>query len=170
MAEARGRLGGQRPARGWWETGALVLVPFGALIPPPPIGWAAGVIMLWRSPVWTTREKLIGTFVLPGGVGVAFGYLFYIPTEVGLPEWSLFVMLYLMPIASAIYLRRKLAARSPSQVPTVVLFVAGFLADAAFFLGLIGLGIFGLGVLLLALIATVPDLIRRRSVQARLVT
>jgi hypothetical protein len=25
-------------------------------------------VFLWRSPTWTDREKLIGTFALPGGI------------------------------------------------------------------------------------------------------
>ena len=49
-----------QPARfaGLLEIGALVLTP---------LLWPAGVILLWASPAWTTREKLIGTLVPPGG-------------------------------------------------------------------------------------------------------
>jgi uncharacterized membrane protein len=33
--------------------------------------WPAGVVLLWISDVWTTRDKLIGTLVPPGGyVGI----------------------------------------------------------------------------------------------------
>ena len=32
-----------------------------------PLFWPVGVILLWISGSWTTREKLIGTFVPPGG-------------------------------------------------------------------------------------------------------
>jgi hypothetical protein len=37
-----------------------------------PLIWPAGVILLWLSPAWNTRDKLIGTLVPPGG------YLFLI--------------------------------------------------------------------------------------------
>lgn len=32
------------------------------------LGWVLGVILLWASRVWSTREKLIGTFLVPGGL------------------------------------------------------------------------------------------------------
>ena len=33
----------------------------------PIVGWVIGVVLLWRSDVWTRNDKLIGTLVLPGG-------------------------------------------------------------------------------------------------------
>jgi hypothetical protein len=36
------------------------------------IGWFAGLVLLWVSQAWTTREKLVGTFVIPGGLLLAF--------------------------------------------------------------------------------------------------
>ena len=32
------------------------------------IGWIAGVVLLWNSSIWTLRDKLIGTLVVPGGL------------------------------------------------------------------------------------------------------
>jgi hypothetical protein len=32
------------------------------------VGWVVGVVLLWRSRAWTTKDKLIGTLVLPGGL------------------------------------------------------------------------------------------------------
>ncbi|MGH7761155.1 MAG: HAAS signaling domain-containing protein [Candidatus Dormibacteraceae bacterium] len=32
-----------------------------------PLIWPVGVILLWASPAWRTRDKLIGTLVPPGG-------------------------------------------------------------------------------------------------------
>lgn len=32
------------------------------------LGWVAGVILLWSSRAWNTRDKLIGTLVVPGGL------------------------------------------------------------------------------------------------------
>ena len=35
------------------------------------VGWVAGAIMLWSSRAWSTRDKLIGTLVVPGGLATA---------------------------------------------------------------------------------------------------
>lgn len=56
----------QQRRGGWIEGLALVLLPLGGLVIPV-IGWFAGVVLLWASNAWTTREKLVGTFVIPGG-------------------------------------------------------------------------------------------------------
>ena len=32
------------------------------------VGWPAGALLLWTSPVWRIRNKLIGTLMLPGGL------------------------------------------------------------------------------------------------------
>ncbi|ADB50399.1 HAAS signaling domain-containing protein [Conexibacter woesei] len=55
-----------RAAYGWAERITLFLLPVGGLLIPL-IGWFAGVVLLWTSDAWTTKDKLIGTFVLPGG-------------------------------------------------------------------------------------------------------
>jgi hypothetical protein len=60
-AAARGNLDGpaRPPSRiGAIEIGAVVLTPF---------LWPVGVILLWISSAWNTRDKLIGTLVPPGG-------------------------------------------------------------------------------------------------------
>ena len=44
------------------------------------IGWILGLILLWASPRWTVREKLVGTFVLPGGLGLIV-WLITVPTS-----------------------------------------------------------------------------------------
>ena len=33
-----------------------------------PLLWPLGVLLLWLSPVWSRRDKLIGSLVLPGGL------------------------------------------------------------------------------------------------------
>jgi hypothetical protein len=35
------------------------------------VGWLVGVVLLWSSTVWTLRDKLIGTLVIPGGLATA---------------------------------------------------------------------------------------------------
>jgi Protein of unknown function (DUF1700) len=36
------------------------------------VGWFVGLVLLWVSQAWTVREKLVGTFVVPGGLVLAF--------------------------------------------------------------------------------------------------
>jgi hypothetical protein len=48
------------------DAAGLALLPFGALA--FGVGWLVGVVLLWTSDRWTTREKLLGTLVWPGGV------------------------------------------------------------------------------------------------------
>jgi uncharacterized membrane protein len=67
--EARRRSGIPTAKFGKREIAALILIPIGGLgygIP-----WFLGVILLWTSYAWTTREKLIGTVVPPFGLGFA---------------------------------------------------------------------------------------------------
>jgi hypothetical protein len=45
------------------------------------VGWLAGVALLWLSPTWRLREKLLGTFVWP------FGYLGVLLVG-GLATWT----------------------------------------------------------------------------------
>ena len=49
------------------EVAALILLNLGGLIVPV-VGWFVGVALLWASPRWTRGDKLIGTFVPPGGL------------------------------------------------------------------------------------------------------
>jgi uncharacterized membrane protein len=37
------------------------------------VGWFVGLVLLWASEAWTTRDKLIGTFVVPGGLLLSLG-------------------------------------------------------------------------------------------------
>ena len=52
--------------RGTREWVAIFLLLFGFIA--AGIGWVIGVVLLWSSRAWTTRDKLIGTLVLPGGL------------------------------------------------------------------------------------------------------
>lgn len=55
------------PGRGMLQAGAVVLLLLlgGFLIG---LGWLAGVALLWASPRWDTRDKLLGTLIWPGGL------------------------------------------------------------------------------------------------------
>jgi uncharacterized membrane protein len=52
-----------------WDVVALILLLIGGVIFPV-VGWIIGVVILWASATWTTREKLIGTLVVPFGLGL----------------------------------------------------------------------------------------------------
>jgi hypothetical protein len=54
--------------RGFQVWAAIVLVLGGGFILPV-LGWLLGIVLLWTSTAWTKREKLIGTLVIPGGLG-----------------------------------------------------------------------------------------------------
>ena len=68
-AEARERFGVEPRRPGFLDIAALVLVLVGGLILPV-VGWFVGVALLWASAVWTTRDKLVGTLVVPGGLAL----------------------------------------------------------------------------------------------------
>lgn len=57
----------RRPGRGRLQAGAVVLLLLigGFLIG---LGWLAGAALLWASPRWDTRDKLLGTLIWPGGL------------------------------------------------------------------------------------------------------
>jgi hypothetical protein len=55
--------------RGPREWAAIILLLFGGFI--FGFGWFAGLILLWSSRAWTTRDKWIGTLVVPGGLAAS---------------------------------------------------------------------------------------------------
>lgn len=59
---------GQRPndQRRRSERAAVMLLPLGGFA--LGVGWLVGVALLWRSRLWSTREKLLGTLIVPGGI------------------------------------------------------------------------------------------------------
>ncbi|MFI0230809.1 hypothetical protein [Streptomyces sp. NPDC017086] len=49
-----------------WEPLVIVLlVEVGAFL--FAVGWLTGILMLWTSRQWCTRDKIVGTFLVPGG-------------------------------------------------------------------------------------------------------
>ena len=58
-----------RNRRGTREWAAIILLLLGGFI--LGVGWFAGLILLWTSRAWTTREKWIGTLVIPGGLATS---------------------------------------------------------------------------------------------------
>jgi hypothetical protein len=114
--------------RGTREWAAVFLLLFGFIA--AGVGWVVGVILLWRSRAWTTRDKLIGTLVLPGGLlltapllllalgrprkvicihyGASVAHCTHGPSS-GLSTLGsiALVLLALTPIATAVYLARR---------------------------------------------------------------
>jgi len=57
-----------QPSRlGALEIAAVLFLLLGGIVIPF-LGWAVGVVLLWLSPRWTARDKLLGTLVWPGGL------------------------------------------------------------------------------------------------------
>jgi hypothetical protein len=114
---------------GWLEVAALVLLPIGGIVVPV-LGWFVGVALLWTSPRWSVRDKLLGTLVVPGGLALPLALGLFAtstqscvttpvpassdtPTSVctgGPPGWLqvlgpvALVLLLLAPLASVTYL------------------------------------------------------------------
>jgi hypothetical protein len=123
---------------GWLEVAALVLLPIGGILVPV-LGWFVGVALLWSSPRWSVRDKLLGTLVVPGGLALPLALGLFAtstqscvttpvpassdtPTSVctgGPPGWLqvlgpvALVLLLLAPLASVTYLGVRLR-RQPS--------------------------------------------------------
>ena len=111
---------------------AVILLPIGGVILPV-LGWFIGVVLLWTSDRWTTRDKIIGTFVWPGGylLPLAFGLFagqvctsdpstgvescsgWSMPAWLGVP---VSIVLFLAPLAVVGYLITR-ARRSPVAGP-----------------------------------------------------
>jgi hypothetical protein len=119
--------------RGTGEWAAIVLLLLGGFI--FAVGWIVGLVLLWSSRAWTTRDKWIGTLVIPGGLatGVLVGLIATgaatkkicrvtaggIPhcTSVGHSAPSVlgvaaFALLVLAPIATSLYLARRATSSS----------------------------------------------------------
>lgn len=53
-----------------WDPWAPWLIIFGPVA--SGLGWVAGILILWSSPTWSQRDKLIATFVSPAGLVALF--------------------------------------------------------------------------------------------------
>jgi hypothetical protein len=133
-ADARERFGITPRRAGRGEVAALVLLLVGGFV--FVVGWIVGVVLLWASDVWTSRDKIIGTLVLPGGlvlplylaVGVGYSRSCVASGSSGGPTVTtcsggpstlahagliaLFVVLVLAPFASTLYLAWRMRTRS----------------------------------------------------------
>jgi uncharacterized membrane protein len=62
----QGEPGTSHASRGLEVAAIIFLLPGSLLL--PVVGWLVGVVLLWASSIWTTKDKLIGTLVVPGGL------------------------------------------------------------------------------------------------------
>lgn len=124
-ADARERFGVSERA-GTREVAAVALVLLGGLFVPV-LGWLFGVALLWGSPVWTRRDKLIGTLLIPGGLSVAPWALIFLidigpscagdgcpPDTTSISDILVAVLVYaaiLIPFAVSVYLSVRLRGR-----------------------------------------------------------
>ncbi|MBV9820177.1 MAG: hypothetical protein JOZ07_17750 [Solirubrobacterales bacterium] len=65
----RSAVGGSADRRRWRERAAVILLVLGGFA--AGVGWLVGLVLLWRSRLWTTRDKVIGTLIVPGGIATA---------------------------------------------------------------------------------------------------
>lgn len=117
--------------RGTREWAAIILLLFGGFL--VGVGWFVGLILLWSSRAWNTRDKWIGTLVVPGGLATTAlvgRFLLGTPTETkcrgiagalqctSAPGPSIvspvlgvavLALLVLAPIVTSIYLSRRAA-------------------------------------------------------------
>ena len=72
------------PGSGRWDAWAPWPIIFGFIA--SGLGWIAGVVILWTSPTWSQRDKLIATFVpLAGLVALFFGLVAALRAAAGCP-------------------------------------------------------------------------------------
>jgi hypothetical protein len=122
--EAREGFGIAKPKAGALEGIAIALLLVGGIIIPA-VGWVIGAVFLWVSGAWTLRDKLIGTFVLPGGLAFPAFLVLFAPTactsvtepdgielstcstEPLSSELVLMIVVTLLPVFTAVYLARR---------------------------------------------------------------
>jgi hypothetical protein len=67
-----------------WDAWAPWLIIFGPVA--SGLGWIAGIMILWASPTWSQRDKLIATVVSPAGlVALFFGLVAALSAAAGCP-------------------------------------------------------------------------------------
>jgi hypothetical protein len=134
-AEARERFEIRPATRAWTDVAAIILLLIGGFTV---VGWFVGVVLLWISKVWTTRDKILGTLVLPGGLAGALGIVLALgsagctvsgpvggPLRSCVPSSSplagplgpiVAVLVLVAPVVTAMYLGRRLSSAPAARV------------------------------------------------------
>ena len=77
------------------------------------VGWFVGLVILWSSPIWRTRDKVLGTLLIPGGLpyGLLIA-LFGLPVVNWNPAppvgWAILAIVLLGPLYTAGHLTWRL--------------------------------------------------------------
>jgi hypothetical protein len=93
------------------EWSIITLVAIGAFF--VGIGWVVGVVLLWRSRVWSVTDKLIGTLLWPGGLVTGLVFALVLAQAGGLLI-VVAIVAVLVPAASALHLYRRAKQSSSS--------------------------------------------------------
>jgi hypothetical protein len=131
-ADARARFDLEPKKAGATEIWALIMLSIGSVVFPI-FGWIVGVALLWSAGVWTRAEKLIGTLVVPGGLGLPAFLLVVAPGSIRECEtvngsescsggWSTlgevaWFALVAIEVASLVYLAMRMRRRSAAARP-----------------------------------------------------
>ena len=111
--------------RGTHEWAAIFLLLFGGFL--FFFGWIAGLVLLWSSRAWNTRDKLIGTLIVPGGLATVLPLMLMVgsvqecttlnggvqhctggpSTAHQILSFALLAFLILGPICTSVYLARR---------------------------------------------------------------
>ena len=119
--DARRRFGVEQRGPGLLEIAALLLIGLSGLVLHNgwPLGWVAGLVLVALSPCWTSRDKRWGAY-LPAALGLALAGAAAVLVPLGLTTLyvgaSAFHIAFglsslgfvLLPLASAVYLARRL--------------------------------------------------------------
>ena len=123
MSRTPGKLTKQNPVAAWIDVGAILLLLVGGVVVPM-VGWLIGLVLLWRSSAWNVRDKVIGTVVVPGGLGLA-AFVILLAGLTGGPSsesggsadfvdalvMTLFLAIVIAPILTTAYLTYRLLRR-----------------------------------------------------------
>jgi hypothetical protein len=121
-AEARGGEYSRRSASAPRHFGTLEVLALALTI----LAWPAGVVLLWTSRAWTTREKLLGALIPPGGypgvllvmstfhwfVAMSDAGPRWVQVTVGAVLFTVSLLLLVAPIGMCVYLATRLRATS----------------------------------------------------------
>jgi hypothetical protein len=75
------------------------------------VGWFVGIALLWSSNVWKVPDKLLGTFVLPGGLLALVPLSAWLLAAPPIESIPAFLFAMLVPIITAVHLDRARRAR-----------------------------------------------------------
>jgi hypothetical protein len=87
--------------------------------------WPVGAILLWVSKIWTTREKVLGTLIPPGGypgvllimstfhwiTSASEGGPTWVGVTVGAVLFTISLVALIAPVGMIVYLATRLRAR-----------------------------------------------------------